>query len=192
MGVVVVGLGTEGNAVVDRVHARRQPGVHCVALDTDARALEGRRTPVRVLMGWEMLQGDGASCGAGAIATAVHKTRGEILKALGGEREVVLVARLGSEEADAAVRKVVEIVADGLRRVRVLGILPIGAEADARRKGEALFAELGALLDKTEILALPEQPQDPGMTLRLLNERVESVLDEAANRVEAMIAGERE
>jgi cell division GTPase FtsZ len=182
----------EGNAVADRVHLRGMPWVRCVALDADPKTLEGRRTPSRVLLGWELLQGAGVSCGAGAVATAVHKTRGEILSSLGGEKEVLLVAELGSEAAVAAAQAVVEVLGDGLRRVRLLGILPVGADEDARKAAAKALGGMRGMLEAAELFPLPVAPRDPGLTLREFNGLVEAALEEAADRAAAMATGEGE
>lgn len=133
--LIMVGLGGAGGAILDSVAASGLPGVRCLALDTDAQALERRHGAVeRRVFGLEVARG--WSCGgdpdhgAASAQADLHWFKEQI----SGARLVWLVAGLGGGFGGGAAPLLARAAREAGAFSVALGTLPPGFEGERRRR----------------------------------------------------------
>ena len=100
-GVAVVGLGGAGSEAVHDLVGLGIPGVHTLAVNTDARHLSRVSVEERILLGQRELRGRGSGGDRAAVLRAAEEGKEELLRRLARYEIVFLLAGLGGGTGSA-------------------------------------------------------------------------------------------
>ena len=145
-GIAVVGLGGAGSEAVHDLVGLGIPGVHTLAVNTDARHLSRVAVEERILLGQRELRGRGSGGDRAAVVRAAEEAKDELLRRLARFEIVFLLAGLGGGTGSA----LLPFFAKSLRATETLPVpvvfLPFQVELETnpnrRANVEATIGEL--------------------------------------------------
>ena len=145
-GIAVVGLGGAGSEAVHDLVGLGIPGVHTLAVNTDARHLSRVTVEERILLGQRELRGRGSGGDRAAVLRAAEEAKEELLRRLARYEIVFLLAGLGGGTGSA----LLPFLARSLRATESLPVpvvfLPFQVELETnpnrRANVEATIGEL--------------------------------------------------
>ena len=147
--VAVVGLGGAGSEAVQDLISLGIPGVHALAVNTDAKHLMGTGVEEKILLGARELRGRGSGGDRAVVLRAAEDGKEELLRRLRPFEIVFLLAGLGGGTGSA----LLPFLSRELRETETLAIpvvfLPFHVELDAnsgrRENVEATVDDLEAM-----------------------------------------------
>lgn len=137
--IKVIGVGGAGGNAVNSMIQYGMLGVEFLAMNTDARALEGNKATQKILLGQKLTGGFGAGSDPDVGRRAAEESKDEIAAAIKGARMVFITAGMGGGTGTGAAPIVASIAKD-------MGILTVAIVTkpfpfEGKRKQE--IAELG-------------------------------------------------
>lgn len=153
MSVLLVGIGSAGIGVVDDIYSKL--GYAALAASTDQSSLDATGIERKLLLGPQICQGESASSAAQALEAALESSA-EIVSALDGHQQLVLVAALGGGTASGAVGVIAELAQKVNARVLILAALPFSFEPQQRAAAEQVLKQLQ---QQYQVLVLDNEQQ---------------------------------
>lgn len=150
MRLAVVGLGSAGCNVLDRIVLDGLPAAELVAVNTDVQALSGSVAPAKVQIGQLRTRGLGAGGDPEVGTAAAQEGLDDVLGAIGQVDAVAFLVGLGGGTGSGALHILAEAAKERDALVIVIATLPFGFEGN-RRRIQALDA-LAALEGTADLL----------------------------------------
>lgn len=169
--IKVVGVGGGGNNAVNRmIHANLQ-GVHFIAMNTDAQALQLSEAPDKIQLGEKLTKGLGAGSNPEIGQRSAEESREAIRSVLAGSDMVFITAGMGGGTGTGAAPIIAEIAKEECSALTV-GVVtkPFAFEGKRRQ----LQAEKGIEMLKAKVDTLITIPND--RLLQVVDKRT-SILD---------------
>ena len=116
--ITVIGLGGGGCNTINRLSSLRLPGIHLVAANTDALALNACSANERILLGQNLTRGLGSGGDAEIGQQAAEESYRELIGAIKGTDMLFLTAGMGGGTGSGAI----QIAARIAKSLRVLSI----------------------------------------------------------------------
>lgn len=110
--IKVIGCGGGGSNAVNRMIAADLKGIHFIALNTDAQALQMSEAHQKIQIGEKLTKGLGAGSDPTIGQRSAEESREEIAKALQGSDMVFITAGMGGGTGTGAAPIVAEIAKD--------------------------------------------------------------------------------
>lgn len=154
--IKVIGCGGAGSNAVNRMIAADLKGIHFVALNTDAQALQMSEAHQKVQLGQKLTKGLGAGADPSVGQRSAEESRDEIRQALEGADMVFITAGMGGGTGTGAAPVVAE-VAKELHALTV-GVVTKPFTFEGRRRKEQ--ADKGIELLKSKVDTLITIPND--------------------------------
>jgi cell division protein FtsZ len=132
--IKVVGVGGGGGNAIDRMLSEGVPGVECIAVNTDAQALDHAQATTRIQIGSELTRGLGSGGSPIVGQGAAEESQRALANALAGADMVFITCGMGGGTGTGAAPIVAGIASDmGALTVGVV-TLPFGFEGRHRRR----------------------------------------------------------
>ncbi len=126
----VVGLGGAGGDAVHDLVELGIPGVHAMALNTDARHLQSKPIESRILLGKRQLGGGGSGGNRSLVLEAAEEAKEEILRRIQPYEIVFLLAGLGGGTGSALLPYLVRLLRETDALPVPVAFLPFHVEMD--------------------------------------------------------------
>src|SRR4051812_16880551 len=131
--LAVVGLGSAGCNVLDRIVLDGLPGAELIAVNTDVQALSGSVAPRKVQIGQLRTRGLGAGGDPEVGTAAAQEGLDDVTAAIGQADAVIFLAGLGGGTGSGALSVLAEAAKQRDALVIVIATLPFGFEGTRRR-----------------------------------------------------------
>ncbi|HDD68968.1 MAG TPA: cell division protein FtsZ [Candidatus Korarchaeota archaeon] len=133
--IIVVGVGGAGTNTVNTLMKLGIEGARCVAINTDARHLEGALADVKLLIGEELTNGLGTGGDPLIGRAAAERDRDKIFKVLGQRPDLVFItAGMGGGTGTGAAPVVARIARE--KRAIVVAVVTLPFEVEGEDKKE--------------------------------------------------------
>jgi cell division protein FtsZ len=144
----VVGVGGGGGNAVNRMIDEVLEGVEFVSVNTDAQALKGSKSGVKIQIGRKLTRGLGAGARPEIGRAALEESREEVIEALAGADLVFITAGMGGGTGTGAAPLIGEIARDAGALTIAVVTKPFLFEGRKRmRQAEEGLAELKRAVD---------------------------------------------
>src|SRR4051812_10377118 len=131
--LAVIGLGSAGCNVLDRLVLDGLPSAELLAVNTDTQGLSASVAPTKIQIGCGRTLGLGAGGDPEVGAAAAQENLDDVLAALGEVNSVVLLVGLGGGTGSGALPVLAEAIKARDVHVVVIATLPFGFEGARRR-----------------------------------------------------------
>jgi len=159
--ISVLGVGGAGGNTVNALLATRYENVSCVTVNTDLKALEVSRTPVKLQIGIKSARGLGAGANPELGRRAAEEDLAEILESVKGSDIVFLTGGLGGGTGSGAL----PVIARALKERDLLCIAVVTKPFSFEGKRRMKVAEDAELLLKKEVDTLITIPNEKLLTM---------------------------
>lgn len=139
MSVLLVGIGSAGIGVVDDIYNKL--GYAALVASTDQSSLDATDIERKLLLGPQVCWGKSAINAEQALEAALESSD-DIVGAIDGYQQLVLVAALGGGTASGAVGVIAELAQKVNARVLILAALPFSFERQQRAAAEQVLKQL--------------------------------------------------
>jgi cell division protein FtsZ len=190
--LAVVGLGSAGCNVLDRIVLDGLPAAELVAVNTDVQALSGSVAPAKVQIGQIRTRGLGAGGDPEVGTAAAQEGLDDVLGAIGQADAVAFLVGLGGGTGSGALHVLTEAAKERDMLVIVIATLPFGFEGN-RRRIQALDA-LAAIEGTADLLICFENDRMSELVsaktgIREAFAQVDQTLAEAVRSLVALAGG---
>jgi len=184
--ITVIGVGGAGGNAVARMIAGNAPGIDFILANTDAQALNGSASGLRIQLGRAITEGLGAGSHAAVGKAAAMESANEIAAAIDGAHMCFIAAGMGGGTGTGAAPVIAKIARDkGILTIAVV-TTPFGFEGD--RRARAAQSGIDALQEHVDtLIVIPNQNlfriANPNTTFKQAFEMADEVLQQGVRGI---------